>query len=204
MTTQKTTRLLRAVIYARVSTTNQTVTNQLLELRQAAERMGWIVVAELTDDGISGAKGRDQRPAFDRLFHMVQRREIDVVMAWSIDRIGRSIQHLTSFMSEVQAMGIDLYIHQQAINTATPAGRMVFGIFSALGEYERELIRERINAGLARARAQGKKLGRPSNVNASVITSVKMLREKGHSIHTIAKQLRIGVGTTQKILASAA
>lgn len=194
----------RAVIYARVSTANQTVTNQLLELRQAAERMGWTITAELTDDGISGAKGRDQRPAFDRLFQMVQRKEADVVMAWSIDRLGRSIQHLTSFMTEVQAMGIDLYIHQQAINTATPAGRMVFGIFSALGEYERELIRERINAGLARARAQGKKLGRPSNVNPSVITSVKMLREKGHSIHTIAKQLRIGVGTTQKILAAAA
>jgi DNA invertase Pin-like site-specific DNA recombinase len=193
----------RAVIYARVSTSHQTVANQLLELRQAAERMGWTVVAELTDDGISGAKGRDQRPAFDRLFQMIQRREADVVMAWSIDRLGRSIQHLASFMNEVQAIGIDLYIHQQAINTATPAGRMVFGIFSALGEYERELIRERINAGLARAKAQGKKLGRPSNVNPSVITSVKLLREKGHSIHTIAKQLRIGVGTTQKILAAA-
>jgi len=204
MHTQKTTRCLRAVIYARVSTTQQTVTNQLLELRQAAERMGWTVACELTDDGISGAKGRDQRPAFDRLFQMVQRKEADVVMAWSIDRLGRSIQHLTSFMTEVQATGIDLYIHQQAINTATPAGRMVFGIFSALGEYERELIRERINAGLARAKAQGKKLGRPSNVNPSVVTSVKMLREKGHSIHTIAKQLRIGVGTTQKILSAAA
>lgn len=204
MHTQNTTRSLRAVIYARVSTPQQTVANQLLELRQAADRMSWTVVSELTDDGISGAKGRDQRPAFDRLFQMVQRKEADVVMAWSIDRLGRSIQHLTSFMTEVQSIGIDLYIHQQAINTATPAGRMVFGIFSALGEYERELIRERINAGLARAKAQGKKLGRPSNVNPSVITSVKMLRERGHSIHTIAKQLRIGVGTTQKILASAA
>ena len=196
-------RTIRAVIYARVSTTHQTTDNQLIELRHAAERMGWSVVGELTDDGISGAKGRDQRPAFDRLFQMVQRKEVDVVMAWSIDRLGRSIQHLTSFMSEVQAVGVDLYIHQQAINTATPAGRMVFGIFSALGEYERELIRERINAGLSRAKAQGKKLGRPSNVNDSVRTSVKMLREKGHSIHTIAKQLHIGVGTTQKILAAA-
>ncbi len=193
----------RAVIYARVSTNHQTVENQLLELRQTAQRMGWHIVAELTDNGISGAKGRSDRPSFDRLFQMVQRREIDVVMAWSIDRLGRSIQDLTSFMTEVQAMGIDLYIHQQAINTATPAGRMVFGIFSALGEYERELIRERINAGLARARAQGKKLGRPSNVNPSVIISVRLLREKGHSIHTIAKQLRIGVGTTHKILAAA-
>ena len=193
----------RAVIYARVSTSHQTAENQLLELRQTANRLGWDIVAELTDDGISGAKGRSERPAFDRLFKMVQRKEIDVVMAWSIDRIGRSIQHLVSFMTEVQWAGVDLYIHQQAINTATPAGRMVFGIFSALGEYERELIRERINAGLARARAQGKKLGRPSNVNESVIISVRLLREKGHSIHSIARQLRIGVGTTQKILAAA-
>lgn len=194
---------IRAAIYARVSTATQTTENQLLELKQAAARMGWTVVQELTDDGISGAKGRDQRPAFDQLFRMVQRKEIDVVMAWSIDRLGRSIQHLVSFMTEIQAVGVDLYIHQQAINTATPAGRMVFGIFSALGEYERELIRERINAGLARAKAQGKKLGRPSNVNPSVIASVKLLRANGHSIHTIAKQLHIGVGTTQKILAAA-
>ena len=123
-------RTIRAVIYARVSTTHQTTDNQLIELRQAASRMGWSVVGELTDDGISGTKGREQRPAFDRLFQMVQRKEVDVVMAWSIDRLGRSIQHLTSFMSEVQAVGVDLYIHQQAINTATAAGRMVFGIRS--------------------------------------------------------------------------
>jgi DNA invertase Pin-like site-specific DNA recombinase len=165
--------------------------------------MGWEIAAELVDDGISGAKGRAERPAFERLHQMIQRREIDVVMAWSIDRLGRSTSHLASFMNEIQAVGVDLYIHKQAINTATPSGRMVFGIFSALGEYERELIRERINAGLARARAQGKKLGRPSNVNPSVITSVRLLREKGHSIHNIAKQLHIGVGTTSKILAAA-
>ena len=194
---------MKAVLYARVSTLHQTTENQLLELRDAARRMGWTVVKELTDAGISGAKGRDQRPGFDQLFRMIQRREIDVVMAWSIDRLGRSIQDLTGFMKDVQATGVDLYIHQQAINTATPAGRMVFGIFSALGEYERELIRERINAGLARARAEGKKLGRPSNVNDSVRTSVRVLREKGYSIHRIAKTLRIGVGTTSKILQAA-
>ena len=194
----------KAVIYARVSTTHQTVQNQLLELRQAAERMGWNVVAELTDDGISGAKGRDQRPSFDRLFQMVQRKEIDVVMSWSIDRIGRSVQHLVSFMTEVQASGVDLYIHQQAINTSTPAGRMVFGIFSALGEYERELIRARINAGLARAKAQGKKLGRPSNVNDGVRASVVLLRQRGLSIHNIAAALKIGVGTCHKILSASA
>ncbi len=157
---------------------------------------------ELADEGISGTKSRHERPAFNRLHQAIQRREVDIVCAWSIDRLGRSIQHLTGLMAELQAAHIDLYVHQQAINTATPAGRMVFGIFTALGEYERELIRERINAGLARAKAEGKKLGRPSNVNSSVITSVKLLRQNGTSIHNIAKQLHIGVGTTVKILAN--
>lgn len=192
----------KAAIYARVSTIQQSPENQLIELRDVAQRYGWVILSEIVDHGISGAKGKEDRPGFDRLFQAVHRREVDVVLAWSIDRLGRSLQHLISLMAELQATGTDLYVHQQAINTATPAGRMVFSIFSALGEYERELIRDRINAGLARARAAGKKLGRPSNVNAAVITSVKLLREKGHSIHNIAKQLRIGVGTTQKILAT--
>ena len=194
----------KAVIYARVSTATQNADNQLLELRETARRSGWTVVAELVDDGISGAKGRSDRPGFDRLFRMIQRHEIDVVMAWDVSRLGRSIQDLVGFMKEVQSTGVDLYIHQQAINTATPAGRMVFGIFSALGEYERELIRERINAGLNRARAEGKKLGRPSVWNTpQVINSVKLLREKQMPIHAIAKNLRIGVGTVSKILAAA-
>lgn len=182
-------RAKKAAIYARVSTTQQHVSNQLLELRQTAERFGWRVMAELVDDGVSGAKSRSDRPGFDRLFRMVQRHEIDVVMAWDVSRLGRSIQDLVAFMKEVQSAGVDLYIHQQAINTATPAGRMVFGIFSALGEYERELIRERINAGLNRARAEGKKLGRPSVASSpAVISSVKLLRERQMPIHKIAKK----------------
>lgn len=192
----------RAVIYARVSTAHQTTQNQLLELRSVAERMGWRVVAELTDEGISGAKGREQRPALDHLHRMLQRREIDVVMTWSIDRLGRSIQNLVALMTDIQSAKVDLYVHQQAINTQTASGRMVFGIFASLAEFEREIIRERINAGLARAKAEGKKLGRPSNVNPSVTASVKLLKEKGHSIHHIAKTLKIGVGTTSRLLAA--
>jgi DNA invertase Pin-like site-specific DNA recombinase len=194
----------KAVIYARVSTSQQNVSNQLLELRQTADRFGWVVSNELVDDGISGAKGRSGRPGFDRLFQMVQRRECDVIMAWDVSRLGRSIQDLVGFMNEVQAAGVDLYIHQQAINTAAAAGRMVFSIFSALGEYERELIRERINAGLNRARAEGKKLGRPSVAKSpQVINSVRLLREKQMPIHQIAKSLKIGVGTVSRILAAA-
>jgi len=193
----------RVAIYARVSTASQTVENQLQELREVARRNGWRIVAELSDSGISGSKGRDQRPAFDELLKRATRREFDVVMVWAIDRLGRSIQHLVGFMNEIHNLGVDLYIHQQAIDTTTASGRMVFGIFSALGEYERELIRERIIAGQKRARAQGVKIGRPSKMNDAVRTSVKMLREKGVGIRDIAKKLEIGVGTVYSVLRAA-
>ena len=192
----------KAVIYARVSTIHQTTQNQLLELRAVAERMGWEIVTELTDNGISGAKGRESRPALDQLHQMLQRREIDVVMTWSIDRLGRSIQNLVALMSDIQSAKVDLYVHQQAINTQTARGRMVFGIFASLAEFEREMIRDRIHAGLARAKSEGKKLGRPSNVNPSVVTAVKLLKQNGHSNHHIARTLHIGVGTTSRLLAA--
>ena len=194
----------RAAIYARVSTTHQNVDNQLLELRETAKRFGWIITHEIVDDGISGAKGRDRRPGFDKLFRMIQKKEIDVVMAWSIDRLGRSIVDLTSFMGEIQSTGVDLYIEKQAINTQSASGRMIFGIFAALGEYEREIIKERIHAGLNRARQNGVRLGRPSIANSpTVISSVRLLREKQMPIHQIARSLKIGVGTVSKILAAA-
>ena len=193
----------RCAIYARVSTAHQTVENQLLELRAAASRMGWTVAAELTDHAISGTKGRADRPAWNKLFTMIQRREVDVVCAWSIDRLGRSIKELVGFMDEVQAAGVDLYVHQQAINTATPAGRMVFNIFASLGEFERELIVERTRSGLARAKAQGVRLGRPNNVNDGTAAAVKMLRAKNMGIVKIASTLRIGVGSVSKILKAA-
>ena len=190
----------RVAIYARVSTASQTVENQFQELREVAQRNGWTVVAELSDSGISGAKGRDQRPAFDQLLKRATRREFDLIMVWAIDRLGRSIQHLVGFMNDIQAMGVDLYVHQQAIDTTTPSGRMIFGIFSALGEYERELIRERIMAGQKRARAQGVKIGRPSKMNDAVRTSVKLLRDGGMGIKEISKRLEIGVGSVYSAL----
>ena len=193
----------RVAIYARVSTSTQTVENQFLELRAVAHRNGWNIAAELSDSGISGSKGRDQRPAFDELLKRSTRREFDVVMVWAIDRLGRSIQHLVSFMNDMQSVGIDLYIHQQAIDTTTPSGRMIFGIFSALGEYERELIRERIIAGQKRAVSQGVKIGRPSKMNDAVRSSVRMLKDKGVGIRDIARKLEIGVGTVYSVLRAA-
>ena len=195
---------MKTVVYARVSTVAQTTKNQLLELREVARKNGWVIVEELTDDGISGAKGRNERPAFNCLHKMIQDREIDVVLTWSIDRLGRSIQDLVQLMGELEAKRIHLYSHKQAIDTSTPAGRMTFAIFASIAEFERELIKERINAGIARARSEGKKLGRPSNMNDNTKIAVKLLREKGSSIHSIAKKLSIGVGTTRKILSEAA
>lgn len=194
------TRKRRVAIYARVSTSNQTVENQIYELREIANRQGWQIVAEFSDSGISGAKGREQRPAFDQLLKRATRREFDLIMVWAIDRLGRSIQHLVGFVNEIQSIGVDLYVHQQAIDTTTASGRMIFGIFSALGEYERELIRERIIAGQKRARANGVKIGRPSQLNDAVRTSVKLLRDKGVGIRDIAARLHIGVGSVYAVL----
>ncbi len=193
----------RVAIYARVSTAKQTVENQLQELRVVAERNGWHVIAELSDSGISGSKGRDQRPAFDELLKRATRRDFDLIMVWAIDRLGRSIQHLVSFMNDIQSLNVDLYVHQQAIDTTTPSGRMTFSIFSALGEYERELMRERIMAGQRRARSQGVKIGRPSKMNEAVRTSVRLLRGNGMAIREISKRLEIGVGTVYSALKAA-
>ncbi|MGH7001157.1 MAG: recombinase family protein, partial [Stellaceae bacterium] len=144
---------MRTAIYARVSTFEQTTENQIRELTEVAHRGGWEFVATYTDNGISGSKGRNDRPQFDALIKDAHRRKFDLIACWSIDRLGRSIQTLVEFMNEMNAIDVDLYFHQQAINTKTPSGRMVFGIFSALAEFERELIRERVKSGLARAKA---------------------------------------------------
>lgn len=137
-------------IYARVSTDNQTVENQLLELHAVAQRQGWDVVTVLTDAGISGAKGRDRRPGFDALIKGVARREFDQIMAWSVDRLGRSLPDLVGFLNDAHAKSVDLYLHQQGLDTSTPSGRMMFQMLGVFAEFERAMIRERIMAGLRR------------------------------------------------------
>ncbi len=193
----------RVAIYARVSTNGQTVNNQLRELRQVAKRQGWKVVGEFIDRGVSGAKGRAQRPKFDKLCQAATRREIDLIMSWSVDRLGRSLQHLVTFLGEIHAKGVDLYLHQQGVDTSTPAGKALFQMCGVFAEFERSMIQERVKAGLARARAQGKKLGRP-RVAASIERKVRTHRTKGMGIKAIARKLGIGTGTVQRIVKEAA
>src|SRR5215471_19296212 len=145
----------RAAIYARVSTDGQTTENQLRELRQVAERNGWPITQEFVHQGISGAKDRDQRPAFNALWKGAIRREFDVVMVWAVDRLGRSLSHLINFLSEIHAKKVDLFIHQQGIDTTTPAGKALFGVMGVFAEFERSMIQERVKAGIKRVRAKG-------------------------------------------------
>ena len=152
----------RAVLYLRVSTVDQTTANQERELREIAGRSRLEIVKVYKDHGISGAKGRDKRPGFDALCRDATKRQFEVVMAWSVDRLGRSLQDLVAFLSELHALGIDLFLHQQGLDTRTPAGKAMFQMMGVFSEFERSMIRERVRAGLARARSEGKRLGRPS------------------------------------------
>ena len=180
----------RIAIYARVSTDKQTVENQLIELRSLCERLGYTIVQEYTDNGISGAKGRNDRPALDALMKAATQRKFDMVMCWSIDRLGRSLQNLVEILNELQALGIDLFFQQQGMDTSTPSGRMIFSVFGAIGEFERNLIRERVLAGQQRAKANGIRIGRPTKINDGMRSAVKLLREKGMGIKQSAHMLR--------------
>jgi DNA invertase Pin-like site-specific DNA recombinase len=189
----------KVALYARVSTDGQSTENQLQELRKVADQNGWQIAQEFVDHGISGAKGRDKRPAFDSMCKGVIRKEFDLVMTWSVDRLGRSLQHLVTFLDELHSKKIDLFLHQQGIDTTTPAGKMMFQMLGVFAEFERAMIKERINAGLSRARAQGKKLGRP-RVSLEVESKIRELRSMGRGIRKIAGQLRVGVSTVKRVV----
>ena len=194
----------RAVLYLRVSTLDQTTTNQERELREVAERMGVTIVKVYKDHGVSGAKGRDKRLAFDKLCRDAARREFDMVMAWSVDRLGRSLQGLVEFLSELHALRVDLYLHQQGLDTTTPAGKAMFQMMGVFAEFERAMIQERVRAGLKRAKAEGKTLGRP-RIDPNTERAIAKALEKGEAgIHAIARNVGVGVGTVQRIKATLA
>ena len=185
---------MKAAIYSRVSTDKQTTENQTQELLAVAERNGWTVEA-VYSDVISGAK--DKRPELDALMTSVLRREVDMVLIWDISRLGRSLQHLLQLIEEFHSKKVDVYFHQQKIDTTTPAGKMCFSICGAVAEWERGMIQERIKAGLARAKAQGKKLGGPT-IPAKTATKAKEMHEVGMSFRKIGRELGIHHGTVKK------
>ena len=190
----------QVVIYGRCSTDKQTVSNQLNDLREVANRSGWEVIDQYLDEGISGAKGRDKRPEFDRLLKDANRKKFDGILVWSVDRLGRSLQHLVSFLNDIQVKDIDLYIHQQGIDTATMTGKMMFQMCGVFAEFERNIIRERVKSGLDRAKKSGKTLGRPTNVSGNTKATVIELRNTGMSMNKICKTLSIGSGTLYRLL----
>lgn len=191
---------MKAVIYSRVSTNDQTVDNQLKILREVAEKKGLEVVQEISDEGISGAKGRDEREGFNELIKGSIQKEWDIILVWDVSRLGRSLQHLVSFLDDIHSAKCDLYIHQSGLDTSTASGKMMFQMIGVFSEFERSMIRERVIAGQKRAKANGVKLGRKTNVNEGTLNAVKHLRENNVPIKRIAKDLHIGVGTVYKLL----
>jgi DNA invertase Pin-like site-specific DNA recombinase len=187
-----------AALYVRVSTDGQTVENQVRELKLIAERRGWEVTQTYNDAGISGAKRRDQRPGLDQMLKDASRRRFDVVMAWSIDRLGRSLADLLTTIEELEACGVDLFLEQQAIDTTTPAGRLMFQVCGAFAEFERSIIRQRVKLGLKRAVAQGKRLGRPP-IGTDTERRIERGLRKGVGVLKLAKQLGVGTGTVQRV-----
>lgn len=187
----------RVALYTRISTSDgqQTVENQLRDLRLAGERLDWDIVATFADEGISGAKGRDQRPGLDAMLKGIARKEFDMVASWSICRLGRSLQHLVSILGDLDARSVDLYLHVQAIDTSTPSGRAMFGMMGVFAEFERAMISERVKSGLARSTKKG---GRP-RLDIDKQRHIERLLSGGLSINKTAKKLRVGVGTVHRI-----
>jgi DNA invertase Pin-like site-specific DNA recombinase len=191
----------RAVLYLRVSTLDQTTANQERELREVAARMGCDIIKVYKDHGISGAKGREKRPAFAALCRDAAQRKFDVVMAWSVDRLGRSLQDLVAFLSELHALRIDLFLHQQGLDTTTPAGKAMFQMMGVFAEFERAMIQERVRAGLARARSEGKRLGRPP-IPADLEKAIRAaLNKPGRTegVRKIAARFGVDPGTVQRV-----
>jgi len=189
----------RAVLYLRVSTLDQTTANQERELREIAGRMGWEILKVYKDHGISGA--RDKRPEFDRLCRDAAKRQFDMVMAWSVDRLGRSLQDLVGFLSELHALRIDLFLHQQGLDTTTPAGKALFQMMGVFAEFERAMLQEHVRAGLKGAKSEGKRLGRPPLAPALVERIREALNEPGRTegVRRIAVRFGVDPSTVQRI-----
>ena len=193
----------RVALYVRVSTDGQTVANQEHELRAIAEARGWDVIGIYSDAGISGAKGRALRPGLDQALKDAVRGRYDILAAWGVDRLGRSLQDLLHALADLQAARCDLYLHCQSVDTRTPSGRAMFQMLGVFAEFERAMIVERVNAGIRRAKRHGTKSGNPigrPKVGVEVERKVRSLRSQGLGIISTAKRAGVGVGTVQRIL----
>lgn len=191
----------RLAVYARVSTGEQTVEPQLLGLRRYAEARGLEIVEEFTDEAVSGAK--DRRPALDRLVGAARRREFDVLAITKLDRLARSVRHLVGLTAELEALGVDLIVLDQGLDTSTPSGRLLFHVLASIAEFERDLIIERTKAGLEVARRKGKRFGRPLATDRRQRARILRLRRAGQSIRSIATLTGVSHGTVQRVVQTA-
>ncbi len=187
----------RIAVYARVSTTDQSTDSQLLDLRRYIQERNWHTFKEYCDNGISGTK--DSRPALNELMNDARKRKFDVVLVWRFDRFARSTKHLILALEEFKNLGIDFVSYQENIDTSSPLGSAIFTIISAVAQLERDIIAERVKAGLRRAKENGKKLGRPRGT-ALDIEALHRLRMKGFSLHQIAQELNTSKTTVSRLL----
>ncbi len=184
---------MRVSLYARVSTTDQHPDVQVHALREDARARGLEVVEEFVDLGVSGAK--DRRPALDRLLKDARRRRFDAVACVKLDRLARSVRHLTTLAAEFEALGIGLVVLGQAIDTTTPSGRLLFHVLGAIAEFERDLIRERTRAGIRAARRRGKRIGRPRAISGSATFALERGLSEGRTVRALARELGVSRAT---------
>ncbi len=193
----------RVALYLRVSTGEQTTENQRRELEAVAKQRGWQIVAVYEDKGVSGAKGRDKRPQFDAMLKDAVRGQFDVLAAWAVDRLGRSLQDLVATLGDLHGAGVDLFLHRQAIDTTTPSGKAMYQMLGVFAEFERSMIQERVKAGLERAKAKGVQLGRP-RLPGKRREEILRLHREGTSQRAIARSVGVALGTVQNVLREAA
>ena len=189
---------MRVGLYARVSTKEQTPDPQLDVLRQYAQARSLEVQGVYVDHGVSGARAK--RPALDELLEAVRARRLDAVAVVKLDRIARSMRHLTQLAGEFEALGVDPIVTDQGIDTSTPTGRLLFNVLGSVAEFERDLIRERTLAGVAAARKRGVRMGRPSALGEQRLARARRMRESGKSLRQIGEMLGVGVATVHRNL----
>ena len=188
----------RAALYLRVSHADSTVENQRIALQHVAERRGWGIVQEYVDEALSGALDRDKRPAFNRMLQDARRHRFDVLMVWSIDRLARKVRIVCDVLGELESHGIAFYSEQQAMDTSTPYGRAMLQMAAVFAELERGVITERIHAGLARAKAQGKRAGRKP-LQTRKVEEVQAAIARGLGVRAIARETGVSVGKVSEI-----